>query len=159
MLQRNNILRLLAVQPGPKAFVKQVLQHRSEKHPVQQMLSHAADNVLSPTFGCVHWCTSAYTDSDKAELLNLAIAVKHSQCIEAGLCSAHMGFNWQVGDTGTALYAVTKACEFMQLGLAVTKTVARQGCCICQSVEAKSAQLDVGLHCHMGCGWQVDMLA
>ena len=77
------------MQVGPKEFVKAVLRHRSDKNPVQRCLDMAANEVLA--FRKDAYDASEWSTEDKGELLNMALAAVHMQCIDAGVCYAQTG--------------------------------------------------------------------
>ena len=77
------------MQVGPKEFVKAVLRHRSEKNPVQRTLDKVASEVLS--FKPTAYQAADWTAEDKGELLNMALATLHSQCVDAGVCCTQLG--------------------------------------------------------------------
>lgn len=81
-----------AVQVGPREFVKAVLQHRSEKNPVQRTLEKVASEVLS--FKAAAYEAGDWTAEDQGELLNMALALLHSQCVDAGVCCTQIGLGF-----------------------------------------------------------------
>lgn len=100
----------MPLQVGPKEFVKAALRHRSEKHPVQKSLEALATEVLS--FRAAAYTSEEWTAEDKGELLNMALASLHSQCVDAGVCCAQTGLGsakWikalaDLQDLGCSLY-------------------------------------------------------
>lgn len=98
-------------QVGPKEFVKAALRHRSEKNPVQRTLDKVASEVLS--FKAEAYKTEEWTAEDKGDLLNMALAALHSQCVDAGVCCAQIGL-------GSAKW--TKALtDLQELGCSLSK--------------------------------------
>ena len=80
---------LLHLQVGPKEFVRAVLRHHSDKNPVQRCLDKAANEVLAFRTGA--YDPNDWSTEDKGELLNMALAAVHLQCIDAGICYAQTG--------------------------------------------------------------------
>lgn len=74
---------------GPKEFVRAVLRHHSDKNPVQRCLDKAANEVLAFRTGA--YDSNDWSTKDKGELLNMALAAVHLQCIDAGICYAQTG--------------------------------------------------------------------
>ena len=82
------------MQVGPKEFVKAVLRHHSDKNPVQRCLDLAANEVLA--FRADAFDASEWSTEDKGEVLNMALAAVHLQCIDAGVCYAQTGLSKQL---------------------------------------------------------------
>lgn len=74
---------------GPKEFVRAVMRHHSDKNPVQRCLDKAANEVLA--FRSAAYDSAEWSTEEKGELLNMALAAVHLQCIDAGLCYAQTG--------------------------------------------------------------------
>ena len=69
--------------------MKAVLRHHSDKNPVQRCLDKAANEVLA--FRPEAYDANEWSTEDKGELLNMALAAVHMQCIDAGVCYAQTG--------------------------------------------------------------------
>lgn len=69
--------------------MRAVLRHHSDKNPVQRCLDKAANEVLA--FRSAAYEPAEWSTEEKGELLNMALAAVHLQCIEAGVCYAQTG--------------------------------------------------------------------
>ncbi len=84
-----SMMWLCAQQVGPKELVRAVLRHHSDQNPVQRCLDKAANEVLA--FRSAAYDSAEWSTEEKGELLNMALAAVHLQCIDAGLCYAQTG--------------------------------------------------------------------
>ena len=66
-----------------------MLRHHSDKNPVQRCLDKAANEVLA--FRPSAYDANDWSTEEKGELLNMALAAVHLQCIDAGICYAQTG--------------------------------------------------------------------